>query len=60
MQLLKSGGNFIVKLSPHMYSLGILIAGEVEKKGRTEKLVNVGLILFSYHGRSRTSHIREK
>ena len=44
----------------HTYTpLGILIARE-GKKWITEKLVNVGLILFSCHGRSRNFHIREK
>ena len=42
VKLWKSGGNFIVKLLPHMYPLRHSNSWRRKRKGRTEKLVNVG------------------
>ena len=42
MQFWKSGENFIVKFWPHMYPLQNSSSWRSGRKGRTEKLVNVG------------------
>ena len=57
--LWKSGGNFIVKLRPHMYPFRHSNSWRSGSKARTEKLVNVGWILLSCHVRPWNFHVRE-